>query len=103
MKLQRITNVYSVFRTVKEDKEMTSWVKLHKKLIDKPIWKNSTLEQRVILITLLCSVNDEATEWDYNGEKFIVEAGQLVTSIAEIVEMCDDKKHYYKQSKNCTG
>ena len=70
---------------------MTSWVKLHKKLIDKPIWKNSTLEQRVILITLLCSVNDEATEWDYNGEKFIVEAGQLVTSIAEIVEMCDDK------------
>lgn len=39
----------------------------------------------------MCSVNDEATEWDYNGEKFIVEAGQLVTSIAEIVEMCDDK------------
>ena len=29
------------------------WIVLHRKLLDKPIWFESTAEQKVILITLL--------------------------------------------------
>ena len=60
------------------------WISLHRQLLDKPIWKKSTPEQKAILITLLLMANHEETEWEWNGEKFKVKPGQMVTSLDSI-------------------
>lgn len=60
------------------------WISLHRQLLDKPIWKKSTPEQKAILITLLLMANHEQTEWEWNGEKFKVKPGQMVTSLDSI-------------------
>jgi len=60
------------------------WFKLWRELKDKPIWKGSTREQKVVLISLLMMVNYKPNEWEWQGEKFITNPGQFVTSIKGI-------------------
>jgi len=64
------------------------WVKLYRILLDKPIWRQSTPEQKVILITLLLMANHEPCEWEWRGKKFVVQPGQFVTSLPAIRERC---------------
>ncbi|MDX8340550.1 hypothetical protein SLH46_15225 [Draconibacterium sp. IB214405] len=64
---------------------MEGWVKLHRKLLGKPIWLNSTPEQKTILMTLLMLANHQESEWDWGGQKFRVSPGQFVTSLDSIV------------------
>lgn len=65
---------------------MNGWVKLHRDLLDKPIWTCSTIEQKVILITILLMANHKEKEWEWKGEKFICKAGQFVTSASSIAK-----------------
>jgi len=65
---------------------MQGWVKLHRELIDKPIWLKSTPEQKSILITLLLMANHQENEWEWQGIKFKVKPGQFVTSLEHIAE-----------------
>ena len=67
---------------------MSGWVKLYRILLDKPIWRQSTPEQKVILITLLLMANHEPCEWEWRGKKFVVQPGQFVTSLPAIQERC---------------
>lgn len=67
---------------------MQGWISLHRKLLDKPIWKNSSVEHKVILITLLLMANHEQNEWEWKGKKFIVKEGQFITSLESIVREC---------------
>ena len=60
------------------------WIKLYRELLDKPIWKLSTPEQKSILITLLLLASHEPNEWEWKGEKFTVQSGQSVTSLDSI-------------------
>ena len=64
------------------------WIKLHRILLDKPIWQKSTPEQKVILITLLMMANHKESEWEWQGEKFSVRPGQMVTSLESIRREC---------------
>lgn len=64
------------------------WITLHRELIQKPIWLNSTPEQKTILITLLLMVNHEEKEWEWKGQKYTVQPGQMITSLNSIVEKC---------------
>lgn len=64
------------------------WISVHRKLIQKPIWLNSTPEQKTILITLLLMANHEENEWEWKGQKYIVKPGQMITSLNSIVEKC---------------
>ena len=64
------------------------WIKLHRELIDKAIWKTSTPEQKIILITLLLMVNHEENEWEWNGERYKVQPGQMITSLKSITDAC---------------
>lgn len=64
------------------------WIKLHRELIEHPIWKQSTPEQKSILITLLCMANHEANRWEWQGKEFVVEPGQFVTSLEHIKQSC---------------
>ncbi|GIN93362.1 DNA replication protein DnaD [Siminovitchia terrae] len=67
---------------------MKGWIKLYRELLDKPIWHESTPEQKTILITLLMMVNHKGKEWEWKGEIYKCEPGQIVTSLPKIVEKC---------------
>lgn len=62
------------------------WIKLHRTLIEKPIWKCSTQEQKVILITLLLMANHKPNEWEWNGQKYTLQSGEFITSLKSIAE-----------------
>lgn len=64
------------------------WVKLYRELLDKPIWFESTPEQKVILITLLLMANHEGRQWEWQGRKYYAAPGQFVTSLPKIAEAC---------------
>lgn len=67
---------------------MNGFILLHRCLLDKPIWFNSTPEQKTILITLLSMVTHKRMRWDWNGKVFDLQPGQVVTSLPKIVEKC---------------
>lgn len=64
------------------------WVKLHRCLMNKAIWTSSTIEQKVVLITLLMMANHKGREWEWKGKKFKANAGQFVTSLDSITRKC---------------
>lgn len=66
---------------------MTGWIKLHRILMTKPIWKKSTSAQKVILISLLLMANHEKTEWEWMGTSFNVAPGQFITSLESIKQV----------------
>jgi hypothetical protein len=65
---------------------MEGYIGLYRCLLDKPIWKQSTPEQKTILITILLMVNHQEAEWEWQGEKFKVLPGQKITSLEKIAE-----------------
>lgn len=65
---------------------MSGWIKLHRELLNKTIWQNSTSEQKTILITLLLMANHDKKEWEFQGQKYICQPGQFITSLPSIVE-----------------
>jgi hypothetical protein len=69
---------------------MAGWIKLHRELLEKAIWTTSTVEQRLVLITLLTMANHKESEWEWNGKKFKALPGQMVTSAASIAKKCGD-------------
>ncbi len=60
------------------------WIKLYRELLNKPIWKLSTPEQKSILIAILLLASHKNNEWEWKGEKFTTEPGQFVTSLDNI-------------------
>lgn len=68
------------------DNEANGWVKLHRELANKAIWKCSTPEQKVVLITLLMLANHEPNQWEWQGKKYTVQPGQFITSLKSITE-----------------
>lgn len=63
------------------------WFKLYRELFDKAIWKGSTPEQKVILITILGMVFHDENEWDWKGIKYETKPGQRITSLEKIAEL----------------
>lgn len=63
---------------------MDGWFRLHRELVEKPIWLNSTPEQKAILITILSMANFKPNKWEWNGEQFELKEGQFVTSLESI-------------------
>ena len=69
---------------------MNGWIKLYRSLLEKPIWLNSTPEQKVILITILMLASHVDKEWEWQGNKFTIKPGQFVTSLPKLTEKCGD-------------
>lgn len=63
---------------------MQGWVKLYRELLEKPIWKNSTSNQRSVLIAILLLANHKSNEWEWQGKKFVVSPGQFITSLPRL-------------------
>lgn len=66
----------------------TGFIALYRKLLDSPIWQVTTVEQKVILITLLLMANHSEKKWYWQGEEFICQPGQFITSLPNIVKAC---------------
>ncbi|MFJ7933253.1 hypothetical protein [Sporosarcina sp. NPDC096371] len=64
------------------------WIKMHRKLLEKPIWTEATAEQKILLITLLLMGNHEEKQWEWKGKVFSASPGQFVTSLSSLVQKC---------------
>lgn len=62
------------------------YIKLWRELATKPIWLNSTPEQKVILMTVLMKANFAPKQWEWKGEKFDLCPGQFITSLPSLAE-----------------
>ena len=62
------------------------WIKLYRELLEKPIWFESTPEQKTILITLLLMANHDGRQWEWQGQQYYAGPGQFVTSLPKIAE-----------------
>ena len=60
------------------------WVKLHRKILEDELWIDCNPEQKVIMMTLLMLANHDDKSWIWQGKKFSIKAGQLITSIESI-------------------
>lgn len=63
---------------------MNGFFKIHRKLFSKPIWRESTIEQQVILITLLGLANWQPSEYTFEGEVTQLRPGEFVASVEDI-------------------
>jgi len=64
------------------------WIKLHRRLFDKPIWLLSSPEQKVILIALLSMANHAEKRWEWQGRPYTCKPGQMITSLKSIKKRC---------------
>ena len=64
------------------------FVKLHRELLSKPIWRSSSLQQRSILVTILLLVNHKEKKWEWKGEPYTCKPGQLIISLSSLAELC---------------
>lgn len=71
---------------------LQGWIKFHRQWLTEPFWRNGTLEQRVIFITLLCMCNHSSANWVFNGMAYTINEGQCVTSVASILDKCNNKQ-----------
>jgi len=62
------------------------WIKLHRCLLEKPIWACSTLEQKSMFITILLLANHAENEWEWNNKKYKCQPGQFITSLPSLAK-----------------
>lgn len=63
------------------------WLKLYREIMRKPLWTETTAEQKVLLFALLMRAAYTKRTWVYRGIAYHLKPGQLVTSINSLVEM----------------
>jgi DNA replication protein DnaD len=64
------------------------YFKLWRELYTKPIWTNSTPEQKVVLMTIMAMANFRPNKWEWQGQQFILQEGQFITSLDSLVKEC---------------
>ncbi|SDI14951.1 hypothetical protein SAMN05192534_12330 [Alteribacillus persepolensis] len=62
------------------------YIKLYRSLLDDHLFIESTPEQKVIMIALLLMVNHKENDWEWKGERYTVQPGQVITSLPKIAE-----------------
>lgn len=67
---------------------MSGFFKIWRDLFEKPIWLNSTPEQKVILITLIKMANWKDEKWEWKGKPYHCEPGEFITSYNSIINAC---------------
>ena len=55
----------------------TGFIALHRKLLDSSIWQVTTVEQKVILITLLLMANHSEKKWYWQGKNLFANRDNL--------------------------
>ena len=60
------------------------WIKLHREILGKAIWKCSRPAQKSILITILLMANWEENQWTWKGKKYHCKPGEFITSLKSL-------------------
>ncbi len=63
---------------------MSGYFRIHRDLFQKPIWQNSTSNQRCVLIAILNLANWEYAKWEWQGQPYECQPGEFVSSYANI-------------------
>jgi len=63
---------------------VNGWIKLHRELLGKSIWQNSTAQQKAVLVTILLLASHIENDWEWRGNRFAVQPGQLITSLPSL-------------------
>lgn len=58
---------------------MNGWVKLHRRLLDSPVWSLSDAKVRV-WITILLLANHKDAEWMHSGTSILISRGSFITT-----------------------
>ncbi|MCM3636857.1 hypothetical protein M3152_03925 [Sporosarcina luteola] len=64
------------------------WIKVHRSLLNKPIWTEATSEQKVILVTLLMMATHDERQWEWKGISYSLQPGQMITSLPSLEQTC---------------
>lgn len=64
------------------------WLRLHRELMDKPIWTEATPEQKVVQMTILMMANHSEKQWEWKGKPYEARPGQFVTSLPSLAQKC---------------
>lgn len=67
---------------------MQGWFRVYRDLFDKPIWLDSTPEQKTVLMTIISMANHQEKQWEWQGQPYKVKPGQFVTSLESITKRC---------------
>ena len=67
---------------------MNGWIKLHRKILENPIFTSKDAYLAQLWIYLLLSVNHKSKRFLFNGEEISLEAGQGVFGLNQIVKDC---------------
>lgn len=67
---------------------MSGYTSLHRELFDKPIWLNSTPEQKCLIPVLISLANHTEKEWEFDGALINIERGQFITSLDKLAKKC---------------
>lgn len=67
--------------------EDRGFICLWRKTLKEPIWFNSTIEQKVIFITLLFMARWKEQKYDIYGDTITLNPGQFITSYSEIAKL----------------
>lgn len=62
------------------------FIRLHRQTLEKPIWLNSTSEQKVIMITCLMLANWTPQKWEWKGKPYECKPGEFISSYASIAK-----------------
>lgn len=65
---------------------MRGWIKLHRKMLESPVWQNSTPAHKAVVITILMQANHDQQKW-YDQDKaceMVLKPGQFTTSIRKL-------------------
>ncbi|MFW5433284.1 hypothetical protein [Paenibacillus apiarius] len=67
---------------------MQGWIKLHRKILKSPLFKQLNSKQRDVMMTVLLLANHDSNTWEFKGQIYEVQPGQFITSLDSLQENC---------------
>lgn len=64
------------------------WIKINRKLFDHPIWLNSSMQTKAVLIAILGHACYQPMEWDVMGKTITLQSGQVYASLTRLKNWC---------------
>lgn len=64
------------------------WIKINRKFFDHPIWLNSSMQTKVVILALLGHACYKPMQWDVLGKKIDLHPGQLYISESRLKKWC---------------
>lgn len=74
------------------------WIKLHRILLRKRIWNETTPNQKAVLITILLKASHSENEWTWNGIKHRTLPGQFKSSYQKIADQAGVHKEVVRKA-----